>query len=144
MRRNLEVGMAYGSDIEKVNTTLLEIARETKAVLKYPQPDVLFIDHADSALIFRMRVWLRVDDYRATVSQIRTEIERHFREQGIEIAFPQRDVHIRTITGGCRRRQLPERIEGTGRCLARRYGIPIRQIHHKCPYFGSKGKLEIN
>lgn len=36
----------------------------------------------------------------ATVSQIRTEIDRHFREQGIEIAFPQRDVHIRTITGG--------------------------------------------
>ena len=100
MRRNLEVGVAYGSDIEKVTTTMLEIAREAKTVLKYPQPEVLFIDHADSALIFRLRVWLHVDDYWATVSQIRTNIDRRFREEGIEIAFPQRDLHIRTIAGG--------------------------------------------
>jgi len=100
MRRNLEVGVAYGSDIEKVTSTLLEIAREQRAVLKYPKPEVLFIDHADSALIFRLRVWLRVDDYWTTVSQIRTDIDRRFREEGIEIAFPQRDLHIRTIAGG--------------------------------------------
>jgi small-conductance mechanosensitive channel len=100
MRRNLEVGVAYGSDIEKVTSTLLEIAQEHRFVLKYPKPEVLFIDHADSALIFRLRVWLSVDDYWGTASQIRTEIDRRFREQGIEIAFPQRDVHIRTIVGG--------------------------------------------
>jgi len=68
--------------------------------LKYPKPEVLFIDHADSALIFRLRVWLHVDDYWTTVSQIRTDIDRRFREEGIEIAFPQRDLHIRTIAGG--------------------------------------------
>ena len=100
MRRNLEVGVAYGSDIEKVTSTLLDIAREIRAVLKYPKPEVLFIDHADSALIFRLRVWLHVDDYWTTVSQIRTDIDRRFREEGIEIAFPQRDLHIRTIAGG--------------------------------------------
>ena len=100
MRRNLEVGVAYGSDIEKVTSTLLDIAREIRAVLKYPKPEVLFIDHADSALIFRLRVWLHVEDYWTTVSQIRTDIDRRFREEGIEIAFPQRDLHIRTIAGG--------------------------------------------
>jgi len=41
-----------------------------------------------------------VDDYWSTASQIRTDIDRRFREQGIEIALPQRDLHIRTIAGG--------------------------------------------
>ena len=100
MRRNLEVGVAYGSDIEKVTSTLLEIARENSAVLKYPKLEVLFIDHADGVLIFRLRVWLHVDNYWTAASQIRMEIDRRFHEEGIEIAFPQRDLHIRTFTGG--------------------------------------------
>ena len=76
---------------------MLEIAGQTEAVLKYPRPDVIFIDHADSALIFRLRVWLQVDDYWSVASQIRLEIDRRFNELGIEIAFPQRDLHIRSV-----------------------------------------------
>ena len=53
MRRNLEVGVAYGSDIELVQRTLMDIARGNKHVYKHPMPDVLFIDHAASALTFR-------------------------------------------------------------------------------------------
>jgi small-conductance mechanosensitive channel len=97
MRRNIEVGVAYGSDIDLVEKTLLEIANNTQKVLKYPRHQVLFIDHADSALIFRLRIWVHVDDYWAVPSQIRYEIDRRFRELAIEIAFPQRDLHIRTI-----------------------------------------------
>ena len=97
MRRSLEVGVAYGSDIAQVQSLMLEIAGQTEAVLKYPRPDVIFIDHADSALIFRLRVWLQVDDYWSVASQIRLEIDRRFNELGIEIAFPQRDLHIRSV-----------------------------------------------
>ena len=97
MRRNLEVGVAYGSDVDQVEKTLLEIALETSGVLKYPRPDVIFVDHADSALIFRLRIWVDVDDYWTVASRIRFDIDRRFRELAIEIAFPQRDLHIRTL-----------------------------------------------
>jgi potassium-dependent mechanosensitive channel len=97
MRRNLEVGVAYGSDIQLVEQTLLDIVQNRPRVLKYPKPEVLFIDHADSALIFRLRIWVHVDDYWAVPSKIRFDIDRRFRELGIEIAFPQRDLHIRTL-----------------------------------------------
>ena len=97
MRRNIEVGVAYGSDINLVQKTLLEIAEKHRKVLKSPQPDVLFINHADSALIFRLRIWFHVDDYWTVPSQIRSDIDRRFRELAIEIAFPQQDLHIRTL-----------------------------------------------
>ena len=99
MRRNLDVGVAYGSDIDLVQKTLLDIAQNTRGILKYPRPDVLFIDHADSALIFRLRIWVHVDDFWTVPSQIRCDIDRRFRELAIEIAFPQRDLHIRTLPG---------------------------------------------
>ncbi len=97
MRRNIDIGVAYGSDIDLVQKTLLDIARETREILKYPQPDVLFMDHADSALIFRLRIWVNIDDSLRVASQVRCDIDWRFRELGIEIAFPQRDLHIRTI-----------------------------------------------
>ncbi len=96
MRRNIEVGVAYGSDIDLVEQTLLDIVQNRRRVLKYPKPEVLFIDHADSALIFRLRIWVHVDDYWEVPSKIRFDLDRRFRELGIEIAFPQRDLHIRS------------------------------------------------
>ena len=96
MRRNLEIGVAYGSDVDLVQQTLLEIAQKKRGVLKNPRPEVLFTDHADSALIFRLRIWVDVDDYWTVASQIRCDIDRCFRELDIEIAFPQRDLHIKS------------------------------------------------
>jgi len=97
MRRNIEVGVVYGSNIDLVQKTLLEVAEKHRKVLKFPRPDVLFINHADSALIFSLRIWFHVDDYWTVPSQIRSDIDRRFRELAIEIAFPQRDLHIRTL-----------------------------------------------
>jgi len=97
MRRNIEVGVVYGSNIDLVQRTLLEVAEKHRKVLKFPRPDVLFINHADSALIFSLRIWFHVDDYWTVPSQIRSDIDRRFRELAIEIAFPQRDLHIRTL-----------------------------------------------
>ncbi len=96
MRRHIEVGVAYGSDTELVEKTLLEIVKARKRCLKFPRPDVIFVDHGPSALLFRLRIWVDVDNYWTVPSAIRFDIDRRFRELGIEIAFPQQDLHIRT------------------------------------------------
>jgi small-conductance mechanosensitive channel len=97
MRRNLEVGVGDGSDAHLVEKTLLEIALATPAVLKYPRPGAIFVNHADSALIFRLRIWVDVDDCWKVASRMCFDIDRRFRKLAIEIAFPQRDLHIRTL-----------------------------------------------
>ncbi len=94
LRRNIDVGVAYGSDIELVRQTLLEIAAASPKVLQYPKPDVVFKDFGDSALIFRLRVWTTTDIIFMTETAIRFEIDRLFKERNIVIAFPQRDVHV--------------------------------------------------
>ena len=96
LRIKITVGVAYGSDIERVRSSLLEIAGRTEKVLAYPRPDVLFSDFGDSALIFVLRVWTDVDNMLKVGTAIRFEIDRVFREHNIEIAFPQRDIHIRS------------------------------------------------
>jgi small-conductance mechanosensitive channel len=96
LRRNIIVGVAYGSDVARVRDTLLEIAQNTPKVLKQPAPDVLFADFGDSALIFRLRIWTDTDSMLKVETAIRFEIDRLFRERGIEISFPQRDIHIRS------------------------------------------------
>jgi small-conductance mechanosensitive channel len=94
IRRSINVGVAYGSDVGLVRDTLLEIAESTPKVLKFPKPDVLFTDFGDSALMFRLRVWTDIDSMLRVETAIRFDIDRLFRERGIVIAFPQLDVHI--------------------------------------------------
>jgi small-conductance mechanosensitive channel len=100
MRRQVDVGVAYGSDIELVRETLLDIAATTARILKHPGPDVIFLDHGESALIFRLRFWTHVDCYYSSSTDVRFALDRRFRELGIEIAFPQRDLHIRSVDPG--------------------------------------------
>jgi potassium efflux system protein len=97
IRRKIVVGVAYGSDIEQVRQTLLEIANKTPRVLRYPKPDVLFSDFADSALVFKLRIWTYVDYFLSVETDLRFEIDRLFKERNITIAFPQRDIHIHSI-----------------------------------------------
>jgi len=96
LRRKVTVGVAYGSDVELVRETLLEIADRAPYILKKPKPDVLFDDHGDSALIFILRYWTTIKYYYTTSTSIRFAIDRLFKERNIEIAFPQRDIHIRS------------------------------------------------
>jgi small-conductance mechanosensitive channel len=96
LRIKVSVGVAYGSDIERVRSSLLEIADRTEKVLANPRPDVLFSDFGDSSLVFVLRLWTDVDNMLKVGTAIRFEIDRVFRERNIEIAFPQRDIHIRS------------------------------------------------
>ena len=94
LRVKIDVGVAYGSDIELVRKTLLEIAQNTPKVFKHPTPDVIFRDFGDSALIFRLRVWTDIANMFKVETSVRFDIDRLFKERGIVIAFPQRDVHL--------------------------------------------------
>ncbi len=102
IRRKINVGVAYGSDIDLVRDTLLQIAADAPNVLRYPRPDVLFTDFGDSALNFVLRLWTDVDHMLVVDTDIRFRIDKKFRENNIEISFPQRDIHIRSIKGADR------------------------------------------
>ncbi|MEL6304831.1 MAG: mechanosensitive ion channel domain-containing protein [Bacteroidota bacterium] len=94
-REKVAVGVAYGSDVDLVAQLLEESAAEQKQVLKNPKPFVLFNDFGDSALIFSVHFFINdsFSDPRIK-SDIRFRIYRKFKESGVVIPFPQRDVHI--------------------------------------------------
>lgn len=94
----VSVGVAYGSDVEKVRELLLEVAKEHPAALKNPEPGVFFSGFGDSSLNFELGVWsAEMSDHpRRFRSDLNFGIERKLREAGIEIPFPQRDVHIKS------------------------------------------------
>lgn len=94
IRRQITVGVAYGSNVELVRDSLLEIAANTPMVFKFPKPEVLFTDFGDSALIFKLRLWTDVDHMLTVDTQIRFGIDRIFRDRNITIPFPQSDVHL--------------------------------------------------
>jgi small-conductance mechanosensitive channel len=97
VRLGIGVGVAYGSDTELVRRTLERVARENSAVLADPPPNVLFSDFGESSLDFKLMIWIR-EPLAAprTSSDIRFAIDRAFRDAGIEIPFPQRDLHLRS------------------------------------------------
>jgi potassium efflux system protein len=97
LRVGVRVGVAYGSDTVRVREVLLGVARADPEVLSEPGPDVRFDDFGDSSLDFSLLVWIANprEDQRIA-SRLRFAIDAAFRAAGIQIPFPQRDVHIRS------------------------------------------------
>ena len=97
-RSLLRVGVAYGSDIALVMQTLKACALAHPRVLKSPEPQVLFRGFGESALDFELSAWVADLDTRGQVaSDLHQDIDRQFRQAGIEIPFPQRDLHVRSV-----------------------------------------------
>jgi small-conductance mechanosensitive channel len=94
-RENIDVGVAYESNVELVSDILLKIASEQRGVLKNPKPFVLFEDFGDSALLFSINFFVNdsFGDPRIK-SEMRFKINKEFRQNKVTIPFPQRDVHI--------------------------------------------------
>ena len=94
-RESIMVGVAYGSDVDRVRELLLEVANQHRMVLKKPLPVVLFNDFGDSALLFELLIPInRSFESNIVKSDIRFAIDKAFRENNIEIPFPQRMVHL--------------------------------------------------
>jgi potassium efflux system protein len=99
-RLTLDIGVAYGSDVELVQKLLVEAAMEHPDVIKEgraPGPKALFMEFGDSALKFELRVWIhRIEKRFDVVSGLNFAIDKAFRANGIQIPFPQRDLHVKT------------------------------------------------
>lgn len=97
IRFNIPVGVSYDSDPEKVKKVLLEVVNANPGVLNEPKPDVLFDEYDDSSINFNLRVWTNEYINRPGLlkSQLYFEIFKRFKEEKIEIPFPQRDIHIK-------------------------------------------------
>jgi small-conductance mechanosensitive channel len=97
-RVRITVGVAYGSDIEQVLSLLKEAAETEPRVLSDPEPNPLFLRFGDSALEFELHFWIAdVKDSLSVRSALCQEIASRFQAAGIEIPFPQRDLHLRSI-----------------------------------------------
>lgn len=91
------IGVAYGSDLEKVKNVIIDICQRHPEILKEPPPTVFFTNFGESSLDLLMICWIR--DYKERyriLDELNMEIKRRFEEENIEIPFPQRDIHIRT------------------------------------------------
>ncbi|MBW2686299.1 MAG: mechanosensitive ion channel, partial [Deltaproteobacteria bacterium] len=98
LRIEIPVGIAYGSDTKLAIEVLDRVARESRRVLRDPAPQVLFLGFGDSSLSFELRVFVRhVAQLWRTRHELHMSIDEAFREAGIEIAFPQRDLHLRSL-----------------------------------------------
>ena len=97
LRIRVTVGVAYGSDVEKAKQVLYGVARDTPGVLTTPAPEVRLEEFADSAMLFALFCWIEHarDDLRIS-SSVRFAIEKGFREGGIVIPFPQREVRMKS------------------------------------------------
>ena len=95
IRADLTFGVAYGSDIDRVRSVLLDVANGHPLVLEEPAAIVHMTNHDDSSLTFVLRVWCKSEDYWTVQWELRETAERAFGKAGIEIPFPQVDVHIK-------------------------------------------------
>jgi small-conductance mechanosensitive channel len=96
VRVKIPIGVAYGTDPEKVDKIMLEITDNTPKVLKEPKPLLRFTQYAESSQNFELLVWIdHYDDRHLVIDRIFRDMFKRFKEEGIEIPFNQMDVHLK-------------------------------------------------
>ena len=97
VRTQVNVGVIYGSPVDEVTRLLRKATNEHKKIKDHPEPTILFRDFGDDALLFEVHFWIEMRtqmDRWQIESDLRYRIDELFREAGLVIAFPQRDVHL--------------------------------------------------
>ena len=98
-RVRIDIGVAYASDVDKVRAVLLSVFNEHPEIQKDPEPRIFFIEFGDSSLNFMATGF--IDSWKKmyqVADELRGEIVERFRQEGIEIPFPQRDIWVRSQT----------------------------------------------
>ncbi len=95
VRVSLKIGVSYDTDPDLVKETVLEILKNNDKVLKDPEPQVLFMEFGDFALIFEVRFWVKLENKLSTIDEVNTTIWKVFKEKGIEIPFPIQTIYLR-------------------------------------------------
>jgi potassium efflux system protein len=115
IRVRIVVGIAYGSDTELAERLLYAAAKECPLVLEEPQASVLFDQFGDNSLTFTLRCFISgLESYWQAQHALHMLVDRKFRAAGVEIAFPQRDLHLRSVAEAVPVRILGEAPEATG------------------------------
>jgi len=94
-RVDLSIGVAYGSDIERVKTVLFEEGSKHELVLKDPEPFCRLSVQGDSSLTFTLRLWTETANYWQVNFDVLESVHKRLEAEGIEIPFPQLDVHMK-------------------------------------------------
>ena len=98
VRVHIEVGVAYSTDLKLARELLFDAAMESDRVLSSPKPQVRLLEFGESAVVFDIRLW--ITDPEGGVGNVRDDVLMRvwdkFKENGIEIPFPQRDIHVRS------------------------------------------------
>ena len=108
-RITIPVGVRYGSDLEKVIAILNQVGDGHPSVVNEPPPSAIFTGFGDSSINFELRVW--VDDIKhrlSVISDLGVAIDRAFKHEHIEIPYPQRDLHLRSMSPDIRLFKDPE------------------------------------
>lgn len=93
-RQEVLVGVAYGTDLDKVVDILTKVVNSQSGIMRNPEPTIIFTGFGDSSLNFSIRFWTHFNDGLMIKSDIGIAIDKAFKQAGIEIPFPQRDLHI--------------------------------------------------
>lgn len=94
-RLDLTFSVGYGSDVAQVKQIILDVIAKHDNILKDPAPFVRLTEHGASSLDFVTRVWVKQADYWAVNFDLKEEVLAAFNEAGVEIPFPQMDVHVK-------------------------------------------------
>jgi len=97
-RMEILIGVAYGTDPQQVIELLQRVVGEDEELLQEPGAIIHFMDFGDSSLDFRVRAWTdNFDDFWSIRSRLAIEINRAIKDAGITVAYPQRDLHLRSV-----------------------------------------------
>jgi potassium efflux system protein len=98
-RMEIDVGVEYGTPAQRVIDLLVEVAKANPKVIADPEPRAYFHDFGDSSLDFKLRVWVdNFDDGYSTRSDIAVAVQKALDEAGIGVPFPQRDLHLVSVS----------------------------------------------
>ena len=92
-RDKIDIGIGYGSDIRKAKEVLLQICKDYPTILRDPEPEVYVGELGDNSVVISLRYWAKNEDFWATHFFVLEELKYKFDEAGIEIPFPQLDIH---------------------------------------------------
>jgi len=109
IRLQIPVGIAYGSDCEKASELQIQVASQNRRILEQPKPKTWFREFGDSSLNFILLCWIsHAEEKFDVISEVNHAIDKAFRANGIEIPFPQRDLHLRSAEGTVRYRRVTD------------------------------------
>ena len=95
VRKSIPIGVAYDSDLKEVTDTVMQVVKAQPDILSYPEPSFFFMNFGASSLDFELRIWIQdLDKAMGIMTRVRLAINEAFKEKGIEIPFPQSEIHV--------------------------------------------------